>query len=331
MGLGWVAPTDMQLLVRFFLFHPRRDNSRMTERFRTWLLLTGQRVSVAIGILIIMTGVVVIPNLARFAIQNMTPLFYIMSALIGGNITLITVVVAINQVILSQELETPGSLRDEIERTADFRQRALDQSTPPTDPSEFLQQLLQQTADHARALEGLFPTSVNGTNDWLQNGLPKQCEQASDQLGSASNTLAAVTVPLHGIDFADAIHDCYQLQSKYEEERDEQLLASLNALTSDLENLDIAQNYFTTAFIKEELATLSRFLVYVGIVAVSIPIALLYQLTTSPGASPTMPGVYAFTVLTIVVGLVPLALLIAFILRIATVTQYMASITPFKA
>lgn len=208
----------------------------MKEGVRTWLLLTGQRFSVAIGILTIMTGVVVIPNPTRFAMQNMTPLFYIVGALIGGNITLVTVVVAINQVILSQELETPGSLRDEIERTADFRQGALNQPTPPTDPSAFLQQLLQQTHDHARALEGLVPKSGNGTNDWLQNELPRECEQASDQLESASNTLSAVTVPWHGIDFTDAIHDCYQLQSKYEEERDEQLLASLNALTSDLEN-----------------------------------------------------------------------------------------------
>lgn len=114
----------------------------MKDRFRRWVLLSGDQHIVAIGILIIMIGVVLIPEVTRFAIRNISPLFYLASALIGGNITLITVVVAINQVILSQELESPGSLRDEIERTADYQQEALDQPTPPTEPADFLQQLL---------------------------------------------------------------------------------------------------------------------------------------------------------------------------------------------
>ena len=41
-----------------------------------------------------------------------------------------------------------------------------------------------------------------------------------------------------------------------------------------------------------------------------------------------MSAVFIFTFLTVVVGLIPLALLIAFILRVATVTQNIASITP---
>lgn len=43
-----------------------------------------------------------------------------------------------------------------------------------------------------------------------------------------------------------------------------------------------------------------------------------------------MPGLFAYTVLTVVVGLSPLALLRVFILRVSTVTQYTAAITPFE-
>ena len=303
----------------------------MIDRVKKRILLSGHRYGITAGLLVIMTAVVLIPDFTRFTIRNITPLFYISSALIGGNITLITVVVAINQVILSQELESPGSLRDEIERTAEFRRDAIEESTVPIEPAEFLQQLLGQTREHAQSLEGLFPDSTEEYDNRLLDELPSLCEHVSDQLDDSSNKLSSVIVPLLDLNYAEYIQDCYELELNYEEEDHEELFAGLDALSSDLENLDIAEQYFTTAFMKEELATLSRVLVYIGVVAVSLPIALLYQLATYHGASPPMPGLFSLTVVTVVVGLTPLAVLIAFILRVASVTQYMAAITPFNA
>lgn len=239
-------------------------------------------------------------------------------------------VVAINQVILSQELESPGSLRDEIERTADFRQAALDGQPPPTEPADFLQQLLEQTRKHAQSLEGVLPESTDGTSDRLLNELPTQCERVGDQLEDASFTLSKILFSLLGINYADYIHDCHHAQYSTAE-NNEQLKSILDSLTSDLENLDVALQYFVTAFMKEELAALSRSLVYIGIIAVSVPVALLFQLAVYPSASPPMPGLYAASILAVAVGLLPIALLIAYILRIATVAQHVAGITPFKA
>ena len=275
--------------------------------------------------LFIMTVVVLIPLLSRFAIRNLMPMFYIASAFIGGNITLITLVVAINQVILSQELESPGSLWDEIDQTDDYRQAALDQPAPPTEPADFLQQLLQQTHDRAGSLAELLPES----DTHLIDELPEECSQISEQLGTGSDKLSSVIVPLLGIEYATHIHECHQLNSDYEGDEYEQLHSALEALSADLKNLDIARQYFTTAFLKEELAELSRSLLYVGVLAISLPVALLIQLTTYPTAATPMPAVVVFTLLTVVVGLIPLALLIAFILRVATVAQNIASITPF--
>ena len=50
-----------------------------------------------------------------------------------------------------------------------------------------------------------------------------------------------------------------------------------------------------------------------------------------PGASPPMPELIVITILAIVVGLLPLALLIVFVLRIAAIAHYIAAITPFQA
>lgn len=253
------------------------------------------------------------------------------SAFVTGNITLITVVVAINQVILSQELESPDSLQEEIERTAEYRQAALDQQPFPTDPSDFLHQLLQQTRQHTLSLEAVLPGTPDEGRDELVTDLPKQCEQISDQLKPASDTLSNVIAPILGVDFGDFIHQCHRLQARYGEESHEQLHTMLDQVASDLENLDVARQYFTTIFMKEELAKLSRSLLYIGLFSVSVPLTLLFQLTTYTGSSPSMPRVVTLSVLTVLIGLLPLAILIAFVLRIATVAQQIAAITPFTS
>lgn len=302
----------------------------MKKRVTRWLLLSGHRRTITIGVLSIMTGVVLLPVFTGVSIRNLTPLSYMATGLVGGNITLITVVVTINQLILSEELASPGTLQEEIDRTERFQHEALDQPTPPTEPTEFLQQLLLQTRDRARSLERLHPDSTQSGDIRLLTELPDRCEQDYDQLQSASNSLPSLIVPFLGTNYADYLHEAYGLLSRCDDDCHAKLRETVETLISDLENLNIAQQYFTAAFMKEELATLSRFLVYVGIVAVATPLALLYELATQPGANPPMARVYALSVLTVIVGLLPLAVLIAFILRISTITQSLAVNIPFK-
>ena len=277
-----------------------------------------------------MMGIVLLPLFTRFAIRNTTPLTYMASALITGNIALITLVVAINQVILSQQLESPGSIRDEIERTAEYQQTALNQQATQTDPPNFLQQLLQQTRQHTQSLEEFLPKSSDKVSEQLLTNLPNHCKQSSDQLESASDTLSNVIVPILGVNYADYIQNCHQLRAQYDEKNHGELHTMLDQLTSDLQNLDVARQYFTTEFMKEELATLSRSLLYIGIFSISTPVALLFQLTTYPEPFSPMPILFTVAALTALFGLIPIALLIAFILRIATVAHYITSITPFQ-
>lgn len=300
----------------------------MRGRLGRWVLLTGNRYSVASGILVIMTGIAIVPHLTAFTLRNTTPLTYMASALVTGNITLITLVVAINQVVLAQELESPGSMQNEVEQTADYRQVTLDQSSVPTKPSAFLYQLLQQTHHHTQSLEELLPGETDEASDRLLTELQDHCEQVSDTLEQTSDDLADLIVPLLGFNYGDYINDCHQLQANYDEASHDQLHSTLEQLASDLKNLDIARQYFTTAFIKEELARLSRSLLYIGIIGLPTHIALLFQLTTYNGSSPPTE-LFSLTLLVAVVGLTPLALLIAFVLRIATVAEKIAVITPF--
>ena len=303
---------------------------RMDHRLGHWVLLAGRRYLVAGLVLVLMLAVALAPSASAFAIRDTTPLSYMASALITGNVTLITVVVAINQVILSQELESPESLREEIEGTAAFRQQALDGATAPTEPSDFLSELLGLTRQRVASVEAALPESTDEADGRLLTDLPEHCEAVGERLESTEDDLAAVILPTLGVDYAAYIHDCTRLEANHDGDEHEALREALDDLASDLENLDVARQYFTTAFVKQELATLSRLLLYVGILAVAIPVALIFQLTTYPVSTPPMPALYGLSLLAFLFGLLPLALLIAFVLRIATVAQRIAVISPFE-
>lgn len=104
-----------------------RDHDRtMVETYRTnvatywtkfaeWILLSGNRGVVAVGFVSIF-GVffTLFELLAVVPLVNAQALFYAYSGLIAGNLMLVTVVVSINQLLLSRELQTPGELRNQM-------------------------------------------------------------------------------------------------------------------------------------------------------------------------------------------------------------------------
>lgn len=93
---------------------PGSDGDRTTlERARAtgirWVLLTGQRWLVAaglVGLLAVSFTALVVTGLVP--LRNVQALFYVYSALLTGNLTLITVVVSINQSLLSRYLLYAG-------------------------------------------------------------------------------------------------------------------------------------------------------------------------------------------------------------------------------
>ncbi|WP_233738012.1 hypothetical protein [Halocatena pleomorpha] len=83
--------------------------------WKEWFLLDGNRfvVAAAVGITIFIP-IVGIEYVLRMPFQDPQPLYYIFSSIITGNITLIMVVVSINQLLLSQGFKTPVELQAQL-------------------------------------------------------------------------------------------------------------------------------------------------------------------------------------------------------------------------
>jgi hypothetical protein len=79
---------------------------------REWFLLGGNRLVIAGGVVILIFGLLSVAEWTGLILLTETmPMFYLFSSLIGGNPTLITVVVSINQLLLSREFSSPGELQ----------------------------------------------------------------------------------------------------------------------------------------------------------------------------------------------------------------------------
>ncbi|WP_254763862.1 hypothetical protein [Natrinema marinum] len=114
------------------------EHSRTTiGRLEQWLLLNGNRFVIAIGVAVTFGIAYLALTMANVApLTETQPLFYALSGLVSGNMTLITVVVSSNQLLLSRELQTPDELESEIEATVDYR-REVEAVTNRAAPSSF--------------------------------------------------------------------------------------------------------------------------------------------------------------------------------------------------
>lgn len=97
------------------------------ERASEWLLLDGRRENVSIALAALFfaffSTLTVVGPVPLLDVQS---LFYVYSGLIAGNITIVTVVVSINQLLLSRELQTPGELREQIDEVIEYRSEVED-------------------------------------------------------------------------------------------------------------------------------------------------------------------------------------------------------------
>ncbi|MFC4356841.1 hypothetical protein ACFO0N_02630 [Halobium salinum] len=269
-------------------------------------------------------------------VQNPTAILYVLSSLVGGNLTLVTLVITINQVIISRQLGSPGELREEIENVNEFRERLFDsedRQVVPVTPSDFLKVVLENVRRDLQRLGGL---TADAADDGLREDANRLVTDLTDHVDtvttlieeSESGTFNTLSVLLT-TNYADRIYQLRRLKSSYRESLSDEATAALEEVVAGLQETDVARQYFKTLYIQTELAYVSRVLLYAGVVSETVLLSALLVLssssgTTTPEALPpaVAPGLAA-------VGLLPLSVLFSYVLRLAVVTQRTVAITPF--
>lgn len=306
---------------------------RVTE----WALLTGDRIRVALCLIVlcgVFFGLLVTVDLGP--LLNTQSLFYAYSGLVAGNLTLITVVVSINQLLLSRVLNTPGEHQQQMKSVIEYRseiEEATDRIAPVT-PLEFLRLLIEGTREDAQRLGGFARDGVvhEGSEeiDEVVSTLTEQMDRINSLLTESDSGTFSVLSTMFETNYAQQINHLRQLQTEHDTEFADVVHDSIDELIDRLQEIDVAREYFKTIYFQQELSSLSRWLLYAGLPAVAVALASLLILTV-PTAQPVLTAVPLdiFVPVTVTVGFLPLSVLASFIWRTATVTNLTAATLPF--
>ena len=310
-----------------------------TSRLKLWLLVDADRWLVAAGFLaavflLLFAAGVLVPGAATLLADG-DPIETAFQPLIGGTITVVTLVLTLNQLVLSQELGAVGDQRERMEGATTFRRDvadALGRDVMPPEPAAFLRELVIAAGQRADDVEEALSDEEELADDAarLVDSVRGNAEAVGDSLDDAQfGTFAVVSAALN-FNYSWKLYEARRLRADHDltDEQDE----ALSALADVLELFGPAREHFKTLYFQWELVDLSRSVLWAAVPSLAVAFgSVLYLSALVPGAPAA--GVYLagpFVVsLVAALGLLPFAVLLSYVLRIATVTKRTLSIGPF--
>jgi hypothetical protein len=273
------------------------------------------------------------------AVESGDPIETLFQALTTAIITGVTLVVSLNQLVLSQELGPLGDQRERMEGTEQFRREVastLDVPAAPPEPSAFLRALVDGVDSRARRLGGL----VDDCDD------EEACEHVSSYADSLAANADAVSTALDGEQFGTfdvlsaalnfnyswKIYEARRLRGEYDAVLDDETLDTLDALVETLGFFGPAREHVKTLYFQWELVNLSRGILLSAVPALVVSVGSILYLSDPGSVTGSFLGVDALILVVAAataVSLLPFMVLFASVLRIATVAKRTLSIGSF--
>jgi hypothetical protein len=313
-----------------------------SRRFR--LLVEADRL-VLVGVLFLTTAAalvaigLVVPDAGALFTSD-DPIETVFQAFIGATITGVTLVVTLNQLVLSQELGAVGDQRERMDAAIEFREdveSVLDEPSSPPEPSAFLRALVDRTAEHARTLgsriadDDDFDDDCRERVETLVDAIGANADQVASELDDAEfGTFGVVSAALD-FNYSWKLYRARRLVSADREHFDDEQFAALSALVDTLELFGPAREHIKTLYFQWELITLSRVILTAALpsLVVSVSMVLFVDGSDFAGSLAGVPVALLVVASAVALALVPFFVLLSYILRIATVTQRTLSIGPF--
>lgn len=254
------------------------------------------------------------------------------SGMFSGLLTLITVTLSINQLILSRVFGSPSDLSNRLEGSLDFRrtvEKTVNVPTSPNQPGGFLALVGGELETRTAKLERIVTQADVGFREEV-TGHTSDLVKYAERLGEAEETQNTFELlyMLLGSEYADHIDAMRTLRAKYGDQLPREAYAHLEAIIELLKAVAIIRQFFKTLVIQQDLATLSRRLIYTGTVAALLTYFLTTVYTSSSSLPTAVPPAYMPLVITVATPFLfaPLVVLVVSLLRVATVTLYTVSV-----
>ena len=301
-----------------------------------WILLSGGRFTVATAILVGLVVVIAVGFIVVTPSLGGDRMRWLFNGLVNGLLSLITLVLTINQLIISRQLGSPRDLYDRLDDRIDFRKEVEDQTgsvIAPSQPDGFMRLLFRALRGKARTLE--HARTTHNPDREIQDFLTNFTGIVYEQTDQITATLKSNPFEMAGllalVDYDDTrqFHLTRRLETIHWDSLSDDQQALVEDIGELLRQIETGRQYFKTLYIQRELAQMSRQIVYVGSVAILVSSATLLFYGEEWGFSLGYRS--QILVLSIATGLTlyPVGVVFAHALRIATVTRRTVVFGPF--
>ncbi|WP_226007365.1 hypothetical protein [Natrinema salinisoli] len=311
------------------------------NKYWFWLLLDANRWVVAVGLaflifLVFMIWGVMKPVSLRSAMHSSDMVETVFAGLVGAIITGTTLVVTINQLVLSQEIGSLGNQRSRMDVTMDFRQNtdSLLGMTTPGDPAAYLHALIETSEQRAKTLRDTLSETEN------QEVYEKVDEYVTDLLENADNArnhledtdfgTFGVLSPALDYNYDRKMHDVRRLGMAYEDSLTDEERSAFRNLLEALTMYGVVREYVKDLYIQWALVKLSRAILYAAVIALTVAggMVVFVDPTSFPGTFLGIESILWVVSAAFAISALPFLLFTSYILRLATLAKQTLSMGP---
>ncbi len=311
------------------------DGESPTVRATEWLLVNGNRMGIAT---LIVAAVFVFLNVLHWfgliAFVNDDSITRLAGGMVAGTFSLVTLVVSINQLILSREFSAAGEVRGQLDGVMQFREdieATTNVPASPASPGKLLQLLVVAIDDRAGTLAETVSDQDDEFRELVQryvNGVGDSTERIDETLEeTAFGTFNAVAAAIN-YDDAWQLYAARQLRNSHADAMSDEALAAFDDLIESLQQFVVAREHFITTYMQRELTRFSQLTIYSGIPSILAGVVIGLMYADLRGATISFTYLPYVTMALISIIVIPLALLASYILRTATVARRTTSVGP---
>ncbi|WP_424019238.1 hypothetical protein ACOZ4N_07130 [Halorientalis pallida] len=328
--LAWVlvrlAVTGVLVAARWVTDADRR------RRLHRWLLLEGDRWTIVwllvggIGLLCLLLCLLGVVGVARGTFVATT-----FGAVISGLFSFVPIVIAVNQLVVNRVFGTPEQVRSQIRDVDAFREQIERQhpslSISPTEPAGFLQAAVEVVADRADRLEAAVADddteAANAARAYVAV-IRRQTAEVRRRLDGTHQDLFEILPAMMGDSYSRNVNEARRL-GRLDDGLSDRARERLADLEDVFVSLDVLRQYFKALYLTQELSYLSRLVGYTGVgsFVVAVFVIMAYANGQPLAGHPLL--LYVLFSGAVAVVTLPFAVLLSFVLRIATIAQRTAA------
>lgn len=311
---------------------------------RQWFLITGNRLVVA-SVLLATVFLALFawgmfrPLETRRLLTETNTIQTLFTTMLSGIILLVSIVVSVNSIVLSQELTSLEQQQGRIESSMEFSrsiEEYVSDGVAPTTPPAFLEVLLDAISTRVAKLQELCrdvpDESLRSDVDTFTAKVQRHVDEVSAQLEGESSGTADILLAGLSYDYSWQLYAVRELRAEHADALPPAADDVVDELLETLKYFATGRGYFKTLYYEQEFANLSSALLYVSLPAIVFMSHFLLALDAAQIPDVRVLGVDPLTVYVIFAytfALAPYIVFTAFLIRSTVVARRTLGAGPF--